>query len=60
MRRTCVFRTCARVLRQIFSIGDTRPKGGKLKLMRNGFTAGFGHFWDKNKFGEKNNIDKIK
>ena len=56
MRRTCVFRTCARVLRQIFSIGDPlppRPKGGKLKLMRNGFTAGFGQFLGTKKFGEK-------
>ena len=32
-----------------------RQKGGKLKLMRNGFTAGFGHF-----LGTKTNLEKKK
>ena len=59
MRRTAVFRTCARVLRQIFSIGDLLPDGKEAKASDNGFTGGFGHFWGQKNLGKKN-IDKMK
>ena len=51
MRRTCVLRTCARVLRQIFAIkkkSDPPLRTGEGReakaYMRNGFTAEFCHF----------------
>ena len=48
MRRTCVLRTCAGVLRNNFAIKKKSvpppPEGREAKAyMRNGFTAGFCH-----------------
>ena len=47
MRRTCVFRTCTTVLRQIFSIVE--PEGWKAKACAQWFTDEFGHFWGTKK-----------